>query len=117
MHSHPLAALTMAVILGVSAQPARAEERNTDAVALAAARIDVPIEEPLDAPRVDPFAGRTVRDRNDGMGIIMARASNVPKVGQPAPLFELKTADGKETIRLADYRGKRPVVLIFGSFS
>jgi hypothetical protein len=40
-----------------------------------------------------------------------------PRVGQRAPDFALRTVDGKETIRLADYRGKKPVVLIFGSFT
>lgn len=40
-----------------------------------------------------------------------------PALGDLAPRFELKTHDGKQTIRLADYRGKKPVVLIFGSFT
>jgi hypothetical protein len=40
-----------------------------------------------------------------------------PRVGQPAPDFALKTADGKRTVRLSQYRGKRPVVLVFGSFT
>lgn len=34
-----------------------------------------------------------------------------------APDFALKTLDGTETIRLSDFRGKKPVVLIFGSFT
>ena len=37
------------------------------------------------------------------------------KPGDVAPDFSLLSADGKTTIRLADYRNKRPVVLIFGS--
>jgi Ca2+-binding EF-hand superfamily protein len=40
-----------------------------------------------------------------------------PAVGDRAPLFALKTQDGKQEIRLSDYRGKKPVVLIFGSFT
>lgn len=40
-----------------------------------------------------------------------------PDVGDPAPEFELRTHDGKDTVRLADFRGKQPVVLIFGSFT
>jgi hypothetical protein len=40
-----------------------------------------------------------------------------PRVGQRAPDFTLRTFDGKQTIRLADYQGKKPVVLIFGSFT
>jgi len=34
-----------------------------------------------------------------------------PKVGDPAPLFEAPSTAG--TLRLADFRGKRPVVLAF----
>jgi hypothetical protein len=40
-----------------------------------------------------------------------------PAVGAQAPNFKLKTQDGTQEIRLADYRGKKPVVLIFGSFT
>ena len=40
-----------------------------------------------------------------------------PNVGDRAPGFTLRTYDGKQTIRLVEYRGKKPVVLIFGSFT
>ena len=40
-----------------------------------------------------------------------------PAVGDVAPDFRLRTHDGKKTVRLRDYRGKKPVVLIFGSFT
>ena len=40
-----------------------------------------------------------------------------PDVDDPAPEFELRTHDGKDTVRLADFRHKQPVVLIFGSFT
>jgi hypothetical protein len=40
-----------------------------------------------------------------------------PSVGQPAPDFTLKTQDGKQEITLAHYRNKKPVVLVFGSFT
>lgn len=39
-----------------------------------------------------------------------ARAAG-PQAGDPAPLFEAPSTMG--TIRLADYRGKKPVVLAF----
>jgi hypothetical protein len=42
---------------------------------------------------------------------------NVPKVGEMAPDFELTDVTGTQTIRLSDFRGKRPVVLLFGSFT
>ena len=38
-------------------------------------------------------------------------------VGEMAPDFKLKTMDGKHTVRLGQFRGKRPVVLIFGSYT
>jgi hypothetical protein len=40
-----------------------------------------------------------------------------PRVGQEAPDFTLATPDGKKTVTLSDFRDKRPVVLIFGSFT
>jgi hypothetical protein len=40
-----------------------------------------------------------------------------PSIGQRAPNFTLPTQDGKRKVRLADFRGKKPVVLIFGSFT
>jgi hypothetical protein len=40
-----------------------------------------------------------------------------PSIGERAPDFRLKTHDGKQTIRLAQYHGKKPVVLVFGSFT
>jgi hypothetical protein len=40
-----------------------------------------------------------------------------PALGDRAPDFRLPTQDGKKTIALSDYRGKKPVVLIFGNFT
>jgi hypothetical protein len=40
-----------------------------------------------------------------------------PRVGQQAPDFTLRTFDGKRRISLSEYRGKKPVVLVFGSFT
>ncbi len=40
-----------------------------------------------------------------------------PRVGQPAPDFALKLQEGQQQIRLSQYRGKKPVVLVFGSFT
>jgi hypothetical protein len=40
-----------------------------------------------------------------------------PALGQLAPPFRLTTQDGKRSISPEDYRGKKPVVLIFGSFT
>ncbi|MBI1901657.1 MAG: hypothetical protein HYS13_11185 [Planctomycetia bacterium] len=40
-----------------------------------------------------------------------------PNVGDLAPDFTLPTHDGSRTFTLSESRGKRPVILIFGSFS
>ena len=37
--------------------------------------------------------------------------------GNLAPLFKLKSQDGKSETDLAAFRGKRPVILIFGSYT
>jgi hypothetical protein len=43
--------------------------------------------------------------------------ATAPKLGELAPDFELKDPEGVTAVRLADYRGKRPVALIFGSYT
>jgi hypothetical protein len=40
-----------------------------------------------------------------------------PKLEASAPDFTLQSPDGKTCLTLSDYRGKKPVVLIFGSFT
>ena len=46
----------------------------------------------------------------------LARAGRL-KVGDPAPGFDLPTADRQSSISLASFRGQKPVVLIFGSYT
>ena len=43
--------------------------------------------------------------------------SNAPKVGALAPDFELYDVSGKHRIQLSDFRGQKPVALVFGSFT
>ena len=45
-----------------------------------------------------------------------ARAGNL-KPGDTAPDFTLPTLDHRDTVRLASFRGSRPVVLVFGSYT
>jgi len=39
-----------------------------------------------------------------------------PEVGDPAPDFHLRATSG-ETLALSSFRGKKPVALVFGSFT
>ena len=39
------------------------------------------------------------------------------KVGDEAPAFQLKSTDGKREVALRSFTGKRPVVLVFGSYT
>jgi peroxiredoxin len=45
-----------------------------------------------------------------------ARAG-VLEPGDMAPDFRLKTRDGTSEVQLSSFRGSRPVVLIFGSYT
>ena len=40
-----------------------------------------------------------------------------PKAGDIAPDFELRDVNGENLVRLSDFRGEKPVALIFGSFT
>ena len=40
-----------------------------------------------------------------------------PKPGDIAPDFELCDVSGESSLRLSDFRGHKPVALIFGSFT
>ena len=37
--------------------------------------------------------------------------------GSTAPDFKLKTLDGKSEVQLSNFRGQRPVLLVFGSYT
>jgi peroxiredoxin len=39
------------------------------------------------------------------------------RVGDEAPDFSLETYDKKSIVQLSSFRGKKPVVLVFGSYT
>ena len=45
-----------------------------------------------------------------------ARRGNLEQ-GEPAPDFTLMNQDGSNQVTLSSYRGKEPVVLVFGSYT
>ena len=63
-----------------------------------------------------PYAGQTVRDSRHGRGLMQHREKNVPRVGEAAPDFTLRTPEG-EAITLSSFQGKQPVVVVFGSWT
>ena len=46
-----------------------------------------------------------------------SRPDTAPKLASSAPNFTLKTLSGEEEVDLASFRGKKPVVLVFGSYT
>jgi hypothetical protein len=47
---------------------------------------------------------------------LFARSGHL-KVGDPAPDFSLQTLDKKSRVRLSSFRGGKPAVLVFGSYT
>jgi peroxiredoxin len=40
-----------------------------------------------------------------------------PKTGDPAPDFTLRDISGERSVTLSEFQGKKPVALVFGSFT
>ncbi len=51
------------------------------------------------------------------MQFLAERETLAPAVGADAPDFELPQLGGAERVRLSDFRGRKPVALIFGSYT
>ena len=45
------------------------------------------------------------------------RPDDAPRVGDMAPVFTLKSLDGESETDLESFRGDKPVVLFFGSYT
>ena len=57
-----------------------------------------------------PSSGTSQRGRPD-------RDDGAPKVGDMAPTFKLKTLDGQKEVDIGKLIGKKPIILIFGSYT
>jgi len=57
------------------------------------------------------------QDRAKMIKKMMSKPDGAPQVGKTAPLFKLKSLDGKTATDLKTFQGKKPVVLIFGSYT
>ncbi len=60
---------------------------------------------------------KTLKDRQEAKAWQREHDQAAPRVGDLAPDFTLRDANGENPVRLSDFRGKKPVALIFGSFT
>ena len=91
---------------------------------------------PADSPSTEPAGDRASDGRDGAIGDIKPledertkrfmefgdlpkhmRNDGAPKVGEDAPPLKLKTLEGKKEVDLASFAGKKPVVLLFGSYT
>lgn len=61
--------------------------------------------------------GKTIRNREDAQAWHERYGPLAPKEGAVAPDFELRDVNGENPVRLSDFRGQKPVALVFGSFT
>jgi EF hand len=66
------------------------------------------------APREGPSMFTLIRGLMSGE---LGSFCEGPAIGQPAPEFALKPQVGDREVRLSQFKGKKPVVLVFGSFT
>jgi hypothetical protein len=71
-----------------------------------------------DFERMTNFIGSMAPDRRAEMMKFMAeRETLAPAVGVEAPDFDLPRLGGNERVRMSSFRGRKPVALIFGSYT
>jgi hypothetical protein len=62
-------------------------------------------------------AGMAPERRGAMMQFLAERETLAPAVGSQAPDFELPQLVGAEHVRLSSFQGRKPVALIFGSYT
>ena len=71
-----------------------------------------------DFGRMMSFVGGMEPDRRASMMQFLAeRETLAPAAGKEAPDFTLQRLGSDEFVRLSSFKGKRPVALIFGSYT
>jgi hypothetical protein len=58
-----------------------------------------------------------ITNRNEGTAWQKKYNAQAPRVGDPAPDFELYDSIGENPVRLSAFKSQKPVALIFGSFT
>lgn len=84
--------IALASVLGLLALPALGRAQTTE-------------------PKAPPEASA------EAQGDESAARAKAPAAGEQAPDFTLATLDGKKKITLSSFRGNKPVILIFGSYT
>ncbi len=59
----------------------------------------------------------TIKNRKEAKAWQIAHEKTSPEIGSVAPDFELSDSNGANPIRLSSFRNRRPVALVFGSFT
>ncbi len=59
----------------------------------------------------------TIKNRQSATSWQKRYDAEAPKAGELAPDFELCDVDGSNPVRLSDFRERKPVALVFGSFT
>ena len=78
-------------------------------------RLDANSDGVADKKEIEAFQER-LRGRS-GRNNRESRRDDAPSVGTEAPQFTLKRMESDDTVELASFRGKKPVVLVFGSYT
>ncbi|MFT5089545.1 MAG: hypothetical protein ACI906_002936 [Candidatus Latescibacterota bacterium] len=58
-----------------------------------------------------------IKNRSDADTWQQEHDGRAPKKGELAPDFTLSNIQGKTSLTLSDFRGLKPVALVFGSFT
>ena len=59
----------------------------------------------------------TIHSRDEGLAWHQKYDPQAPKAGDVAPDFCLRDVRGENPLGLSDFRGQKPVALVFGSFT
>ena len=60
---------------------------------------------------------QTIKNLTDAMAWQDRYDPLAPKLGDLAPDFELRDVDGENPLRLSNLIGRKPIALVFGSFT
>lgn len=60
---------------------------------------------------------KTIQNRQEATAWQKHYDATAPKVGDVGPDFELRDVNGRNPVTLSEFRGVKPVGLIFGSYT